>query len=124
MCLSHSCLSLLETLSPNPNPILPLYSPQTTLLRGSTKMVSEKCENLKNTFVWSKGRSGGLSGKKESGQLHFRGKEKPFCAPLLGRSSSYLWFELECPLTLKVIDNDRVLVLDEEILLQLIIFPT
>ncbi|KAL5169678.1 hypothetical protein HKD37_11G031536 [Glycine soja] len=101
MCLSHSCLSLLETLSPNPNPILPLYSPQTTLLRGSTKKVSKKCENLKNTFVWSKGRiaflltalepfdcflfsptGGGLSCKKESGQLHFRGKEKPFCAPL------------------------------------------
>ncbi|MED6124612.1 hypothetical protein PIB30_060549 [Stylosanthes scabra] len=26
--------------------------------------------------------SGGLSGKKGSGQLHFRGRDKPFCAPL------------------------------------------
>ncbi|RZB52468.1 hypothetical protein D0Y65_048792 [Glycine soja] len=72
---------------------LPLSLPQTTLLRGGAEKVSEKGENLKNTFVWFERRkpsdcflfsptSGGLSGKKESGQLHFEGKEKPFRAPL------------------------------------------
>jgi len=33
-------------------------------------------------YIWFSSTGGGLSGKKESGQLRFGGREKPFRAPL------------------------------------------